>query len=492
MTRSLLRRMLVSQYFDLPNGFIIILVMSFFIMFDFNMMTHTILINCTNNFDFSENDAWLLYRSFIAVTCFMPVLGGLLSNRLLSYRLSIVTGLSFATIGLFLLCFNSIFNLYLGLSCFAVGLGLTVPSIFIVLSYLLETKASKRTSHFVLFFICVAAGSLISADIAIPIANEWGYQGCFLLAAIGTLLAIMIFIPCLTPFISNKHFIALTKVPATRRSGWVYQISGIVCALLLIPIISRVLFYAEFNTTAIYFSIVIIAGYCAGLYINATPTMRPKFSAYFFLLFIGIGFWTLYMFLPSLLTIFIEEHVNNQVFTHEMNANQLLNLNPIFIILLGILIFFIWQKREYRRGLQAAYQFAIAITLIGFAFLILDFGIFYNQTNGKIALIWVFMSYTLQALAELHIVPIGASIVCKLTPKEQHGIFMGIWIFAIQIGNMLASQLINLTYQHLDTSFFNLPNHFYAGNFTRFGIMAITLGILTSLLAPKIQMAFEL
>ena len=198
------------------------------------------------------------------------------------------------------------------------------------------------------------------------------------------------------------------------------------------------------------------------------------------------------MFLPSLMTLFIEKHVSNQVFQYPFATTYLLNLNPIFIVLLGIIVFFIWHRFTHTiYKFTTANQFAIGIMLMGFAFLVLDFGIYYSLPTGRSAVIWIVISYILQALAELYILPTGAAMICKLTPTQHHGFFMGVWIFTIQMGNCLAGQMINLTYKRLNTPFFNLSNHFYIGNFTRFGIMALTLGVLTALLAPRIQARAE-
>ena len=486
-----MRRATVSKYLDLPNGLPILIAISLLIMFDFSMLTHSLLIYCTNYFDFNENAAWLLYRYFVALSCTLPLIGGWLTHNLLSYRASILFGLTSATIGLFLLCFHTLTSLYIGLSCILIGIGLAAPAVLITISLLLDSTPAQRSQSYVLIFICITLASLVSTNIAIPIANEWGFQGCFLLAAIATLVALMIFLPCLTPFINNRHAQSLRHGLFAQAEKPRQSLCAIALLLALIPLTVHLLQHPDSQTRIIYGAAILSLGYSTGCYLNHSEEQRQKLRAYFYLITVSIGFWTLYMFLPSILSLFIEKHAQELHLTSTIANISFLNVNACLLIITGIMGYLLLHHRQRLLQQHTGYRFVIATLLLATAFFILDFGLYFANTHSHLTVLSIVFSFTLQALAQLYIVPSGLGMVCRLTPHDQHGIFMGIWIFSLQIGNCLASQLLGLTAHDANHSFLALPNDFYAENFTRFGIMAITIAILTGLLAPKIQAAID-
>src|SRR5206468_536170 len=73
-------------------------------------------------------------------------------------------------------------------------------------------------------------------------------------------------------------------------------------------------------------------------------------------------------------------------------------------------------------------QFATSLLLMALVFLILPLGIKLAGIDGKSAFVWLFLSYVLQSIGELLIMPIGYAMIGKLAPKQYQGVMMGSWM----------------------------------------------------------------
>tara|TARA_B110000977_G_C11050555_1_gene482141 strand:+ start:1358 stop:1705 length:348 start_codon:yes stop_codon:yes gene_type:complete len=56
----------------------------------------------------------------------------------------------------------------------------------------------------------------------------------------------------------------------------------------------------------------------------------------------------------------------------------------------------------------------------------------------KIAGYWVIMAYLMLSLSEICISPIGLSLATKLAPKDNVGIFIGLWLVSSGLGGFVA------------------------------------------------------
>src|SRR5206468_12277528 len=83
-------------------------------------------------------------------------------------------------------------------------------------------------------------------------------------------------------------------------------------------------------------------------------------------------------------------------------------------------------------------QFAASLLLMALAFLILPLGIKLAGVDGKSAFVWLFLSYVLQSIGELLIMPIGYAMIGKLAPKQYQGVMMGSWMLVTGRASLFA------------------------------------------------------
>jgi POT family proton-dependent oligopeptide transporter len=87
---------------------------------------------------------------------------------------------------------------------------------------------------------------------------------------------------------------------------------------------------------------------------------------------------------------------------------------------------------------RCSQQVAASLLLMAVAFLILPLGIKLAGADGKSAFVWLFLSYVLQSIGELLIMPIGYAMIGKLAPKQYQGVMMGSWMLVTGLASLFA------------------------------------------------------
>ena len=88
-------------------------------------------------------------------------------------------------------------------------------------------------------------------------------------------------------------------------------------------------------------------------------------------------------------------------------------------------------------------KFGIALVFVGLGFGSLVLGISISGM-GKVAMIWLILTYLLHTCGELCLSPVGLSAVTKLSPVKIVGFMMGVWFLATASSEFIASILANI------------------------------------------------
>src|SRR5207244_12074117 len=156
---------------------------------------------------------------------------------------------------------------------------------------------------------------------------------------------------------------------------------------------------------------------------------RRNMTAYLILTIGSLAFWSLYQMAPSGLMLFAVNNVNLMVGPVQVQPQWIQNINTVCIVLGGpVLASLFTRMRAQGWRIDIPQQFAASLLLMALAFLILPLGIKLAGADGKTAFSWLFLSYVLQSIGELLIMPIGYAMIGKLAPKQYQSVMMGTWM----------------------------------------------------------------
>lgn len=154
-------------------------------------------------FNFNESESATLYGLFIALVYITPFLGGLLADRVLGYRFSIIIGGICMGIGYCVMGIHSYAGLYTGMAMVIVGNGFFKPNISTLLGNIYSAPELKdhKDEGYNIFYMGVNLGAFICNFVAAAIYIIWGWKYAFISAGIGMFLGVIIFLT------GNKQFV---------------------------------------------------------------------------------------------------------------------------------------------------------------------------------------------------------------------------------------------------------------------------------------------
>jgi POT family proton-dependent oligopeptide transporter len=155
----------------------------------------------------SNKEAHVVVGSYIGLVYFTPFIGGLIADRLLGCRKTIIIGGVLMMIGHLVLAWPTELGLYLGLSFLIMGNGAFKPNISTLVGNLYPPGSPLKDTGYNIFYMGINLGAFICNFVAsfvrnyvdehpLHITSEWtvgGWHAAFATAAVGMLIGLTIF-----------------------------------------------------------------------------------------------------------------------------------------------------------------------------------------------------------------------------------------------------------------------------------------------------------
>ena len=141
---------------------------------------------------FTTAAAGEIYGTYLAFVYATPFVGGLIADRLLGYRRSVLIGGLLLAAGYFSLGIRSMPTFYAGLALLCFGNGFFKPNISAMVGNLYAPNDSRRDAGFNIFYMGINIGATIAALLAAPLRNLWSFNMAFAAAGVGMLIGVVI------------------------------------------------------------------------------------------------------------------------------------------------------------------------------------------------------------------------------------------------------------------------------------------------------------
>ena len=160
----------------------------------------------------SDADAAVVVGSYIALVYLTPFVGGLLADRLLGFRKTIVIGAALMMTGYFLLAIPTVWGLYLALGTIIIGNGAFKPNISTLLGRLYPAGSPLKDAGYNIFYMGINVGAFVCNFAAAFVRNYFdahpdygikGWNAAFCTAGVGMFCGLMIFLSVYRRFASN-------------------------------------------------------------------------------------------------------------------------------------------------------------------------------------------------------------------------------------------------------------------------------------------------
>jgi len=408
--------------------------------------TTLLLVYIVTQLHFNETKGYAVFGTFAALAFGLPLFCGVISDKILGKRKSLIWGCLLHVVGLSCIVLPYNFTFFVGLSVFVIGNGFFGGIYKALLGdfYKPEDTAGKDAG-FTITYGLFNAGIAIGAIICGYVGQQINWRLGFAVAAFGALLSLV----SMLRGIKTHH-----GRPADERKRKRNVLPGITLEalvyILTLPAIGLLVlvfkFPAVMDLVLLPLSIVSFA-YVIYLSFGYSRSERYKIFASLIAFIVWLIYTALYEQTSGSFNLFVVRNMDMHVGSVLLPGLAINNFLPGFLPAIIMPLMLIIWKRLNRVGMEPGtmMKFVISFLLMGAFFGSFWWGCKLYAGTGMVPVFFLFGGYILLEFSELCIGPIVYALTYKLAPNAIVGTMMGVLGLAAASGEYLASKIGNLT-----------------------------------------------
>jgi POT family proton-dependent oligopeptide transporter len=333
-----------------------------------------------------SSEIYGLYTGFVYFT---PFFGGMLADRVLGQRKTVVVGGILMAIGHFLMAVESMFLvallfLILGNGCFKPNISTQVGSLY-------APGDPRRDRAFTIFYMGINLGAFFSPLVCGTLGQVYGWHYGFAAAGVGMIAGLGI-------YLWGRRYLAPDELARARETHT-----------------------EKAALTAQEWKVIVgLAVLCA----------------------LNIVFWGVYEQQGNTMQLFADRNTDWHIGSLVLPSTWFQSVNPMFIFLLTpfLNMYWGWQSRRAKEPSSVS-KMGIGCILLGVSFLPLIFITRGLGPEQRISFLWLVGGTLIYTVGELYLSPIGLSLVTKVAPARLVSMLMGMWFLSSFFGNYLSGYI---------------------------------------------------
>lgn len=252
-------------------------------------------------FNMDEKESASLYGTFIALVFFTPFLGGLIADRYLGYRRSIILGGLLMGIGYCMMGIHSKSILYLSMTLVIIGNGFFKPNISTLLGNVYSTPqhSHQKDEGYNIFYMGINVGAFVCNFFGAALYSLMGWGAAFSAAGVGMFIGVITFIsgtrhykeydvrkPLQPGDLPLWKIIALVIVPSLIFGAIGFYLKGVGTPNSFI--------FDSDSTDAFIFACIPVLAFYTILLIRSNKDERPAMGAMLSIFAVVILFWAIF------------------------------------------------------------------------------------------------------------------------------------------------------------------------------------------------------
>ena len=324
-----------------------------------------------------------IYGFYTGLVYLTPVLGGLLADRVLGQRRTVIIGATLMAIGHYMMAFEQLFLVALGF--LILGNGAFKPNISTQVGSLYPPGDRRRDRAFSIFYVGINLGAFLAPLICGTLGEELGWHYGFTAAGVGMTLSLLIYLVA-TPNLPKDAFARRTASHASLdRSAW--------RSILAI-----------------------------------------------FLLYMPVSlFWATYEQQGNTITLWADQFTDRSFLGWEIPVTWFQAFNPFMIFAFTPFVVSLWRRQD-RNEPATATKLAIGCLINSLAYLIMVAAALISA-GEKTTWLWLLAYFAVITVGELYLSPTSLSLVTKIAPTSLLSMMMGVWLSTSFVGGFLAGYL---------------------------------------------------
>jgi POT family proton-dependent oligopeptide transporter len=375
----------VKDWFSQPRGLTILFLTEMWEIFSYIGMRVLLVYYMTKQLMIGQENASVIYGAYNAFLYFTPIVGGIVCDRWLGRRNSVVLGGSIMALGHFMMAFEPLF--FGALATIAIGNGLFLPALPSQIPGLYSHDDPRRKTAYNYYYLGINVGGFLAPLACGTVGELYGWHWGFTLAGIGMVSGLVIYLiggrylPPEPPRIPPAPAIAREYAGGTARRF------ALLAGIVAMVVIFRIAYEQVGNTLPLWI-----------------------------------------------------EHADRSVGAFVIPMTWFQSLNPLLVLLLTPWFVARWV-RHAREGheLSSIRTMAVGACVVGLSYLLL--AAVAATSDGAVVAngwIWLIIFFVVMTAGELYILPIGIGLFARLAPVGFAATAIALWFLANFFGNLLA------------------------------------------------------
>jgi POT family proton-dependent oligopeptide transporter len=373
-----------------PPGLYVLFFTEMWERFSYYGMRSLLVYYMIKHLQFTQVRSSEVYGLYTGFVYFTPLFGGLLADRVLGQRRTVVLGGVLMAVGHFLMAIESLF--FPALLFLILGNGAFKPNISTQVGALYLPGDRRRDRAFSLFYMGINLGAFFSPLVCGTLGEKIGFHWGFAAAGVGMVIGLLVYL------LGQKHLAPDLIMQARGRERK------------------------------------------SGEPLSSDDWL--KIGAIFAMMALSIVFWCVYEQQGNTMALWADANTDRMIFGWEMPASWFQSFNPLMIFLLVPLVNLFWgrQGRSGREPSSIA-KMGIGCLLLASAFLILIPPARELAVSPRASIWWLASCTFVLTLGEIYLSPVGLSLVTKIAPARIVSLMMGVWFLSSLFGNYLSGYL---------------------------------------------------
>lgn len=332
-----------------------------------------------------------IYGLYTGLVYFTPILGGLLADRVLGQRRTVIVGASLMAFGHFLMAFEQLF--LLAITVLILGNGAFKPNISTQVGTLYAPGDPRRDRAFSIFYVGINLGAFFAPLIAGTLGEELGWHYGFTAAGIGMTIGLAIYLYASRTLPPDVHSRISAEESAKPFSRDEWRAMGAL-VLLALPV---TFFWATYEQQG-----------------NTIALWADEFT---------------------------DRTINLLIWSGQIPVTWFQAFNPFMIFAFTPFVLMLWRSQASRgREPSTITKMAFGCFGVALANLVL-LAAAVSAGDGKASWLWLTAYFIVLTIGELYLSPTSLSLVTKVAPARAVSMMMGVWLATSFTGNFVGGYL---------------------------------------------------
>jgi proton-dependent oligopeptide transporter, POT family len=336
--------------------------------------------------------ASLIYGFYTGFAYFTPILGGLIADRWLGQRRTVVLGAVLMACGHFMMAFEALF--FVALAFMILGIGALKPNVSTQVGGLYAPGDPRALRAYAIFYLGINIGAFMAPLVCGTLGEQLGWHYGFTAAGIGMLVCIVVYLSGWRSLPADEF--TKSRAVAEHRPLNARERRAVLALLILCAIVA--LYWAAYDQQG-----------------NTLVLWAEDFT---------------------------RRSVDLGVWQGTIPTTWFLALNPLMIFIFTPLTLKLWEW-QLRLGidLSTTTKMALGCLSVAAANLVMALAASGMAPGEKASALWLVAYFALVTVGELHLAPVGLALMARVAPGKVMSMMMGVWFATTFPGDLFGGYL---------------------------------------------------